>query len=80
MATEILVFYAGQLYEEHDSVSLRYGKVRWTAEIYNGAYVYVITSNHLSTYGWPGWYRCDGTPLRQEDVPKELLLLSLVMS
>lgn len=40
-------------------------------EFYNGAYI------HTSNDSRP-WYRCDGTPVLLEDVPKEILVLNLI--
>lgn len=41
-------------------------------EFYSGAYV------HTSKNDLRPWYRCDGTPVLLEDVPKELRLLELL--
>lgn len=43
-------------------------------EIYNGGYLSCTPNNHHGTE----WYRCDLIPVRQEDVPKELLVLELL--
>jgi hypothetical protein len=74
----ILVFYVGMLHSEHH-VFPRLEELG--PEIYNGAYVYVHTQ-WLPQSIWepPGWYRPDKTPRRAEDVPKELLLLKLLLT
>ena len=62
----IHVFYANQLYmsvEEGRSYQL-------IEEVYNGGYL--IGSSRK-------WYRCDLTPVLDEDVPKELKTLALLM-
>lgn len=43
-------------------------------EIYNGGYICCTPGNRYGTE----WYRCDFIPVRQEEVPKELLVLELL--
>lgn len=70
------LFYAGQLVQEWDAGEYRnlsqYTHSTWGSEIYNGGYL------------WHGslqeWYRCDLTPVLLEDVPKELLMLKLLLT
>jgi len=67
------IFYAGQLHSSFPTGSegLRgYRLARLGAEIYNGAYLFAPNKK---------WYRCDLTPVLDEDVPKELKMLVLLM-
>lgn len=79
----IRVFYGGQLHKEFPvsdcmwpmstvSKALR----EESLEIYNGAYCHVTPSMSFLH----GWYRADNTPVRENDVPKELRLLLLLLS
>ena len=45
-------------------------------ELYNGGYVQLQTNNFAVR---SGWYRCDMTPVLDEDVPKTLKLLVLLL-
>lgn len=78
------LFYANQLIEEHPIKSVRdyrlfvdLASLQKNPEIYNGGYVF------LRGVGWyqndSAWYRCDMTPVLLEDVPKQLLLLNLIL-
>lgn len=74
------VFYAGMLYGEYDGkvVSNHQLSTRLldTPEVYNGCYI-------LITYRAPFvqvWLRGDLTPVRLEDVPKELRVLVLLLT
>lgn len=72
------LFYAGQLVEEYGSwfppMSL-FLHTNWGLEIYNGGYLYA-SKDFGRTYEW---FKADGTPVLPEDVPKELLLLNLLL-
>lgn len=43
-------------------------------EVYNRGYLACTPYNHNGTE----WFRCDLIPVRQEEVPKELLVLELL--
>lgn len=69
------LFYAGLLHRESEVLKELY-MFHDSPEIYNGCYIY-----HNS--GLPSrsnWYRGDFTPVLLEDVPKELLLLKLLLT
>ena len=65
----IHVFYANQLYKSVE-VDRDYSLIDLGPEVYNGGYL--IGSSRK-------WFRCDLTPVLDEDVPKELKLLALLM-
>ena len=67
------VFYAGMVYAQHDaSVTPHqvYKSVLENQELFNGCFIH-----------WKGeWLRGDLTPVLEVDVPKELLMLILLLS
>lgn len=67
-----LVFYAGLLYGEYSEAGFRLLQVQGPLELYNGGYVYVTTERK--------WYRMDSTPLPTTEVPKGLLVLTLLLT
>ena len=75
------VFYAGMLYGEYDWTVISRNQLSCllaeTPEIYNGCYIYGMP---LPRSCPAGWWRADGTPVLLEDVPKELLLLKLLLT
>jgi hypothetical protein len=75
--SEVIVFYAGQVYSEHPSVQDYIEQMRALigSEIYNGSYVWF---RHDSVR--KHWYRMDNTPMLLEDVPKALRAWVLVLS
>jgi len=78
---KILVFYAGLLYEEFAyKEGFRHLQTTCNPEIYNGAYAYIPAANTASHEHARCWYRMDGTPVLIADVPKELLLLMLLIT
>ena len=74
----ILIFYAGML---HSEVHVFPRLEELGAEVYNGAHVYVH-SHWLPHSIWEtvGWYRADKTPVLEADVPKELRVLTLLLT
>ena len=70
----VRVFYANQLYKEMLNVDYSWFRKECDQEIYNGAFICWNTA-----LGWK-WYRSDLTPVLINDVPKELLLLQLLLS
>ena len=74
------LFYSNQLVQEFDSPRFprlgQYLHTNWGLEIYNGGYVYALNWGEYNM----SWYRCDGTPVLPEHVPKELLMLNLLLS
>jgi hypothetical protein len=79
VSADILVFYAGQLLEEHSHQSYPHFRSTVSQEIYNGAFVCVTNRNQVKHFGpEPGWHRLDGTPYLTKYVPKELLMLKLL--
>lgn len=65
------MFYAGEFIGDYSAADRR-AVVIGNQDLYNGAYLYALSSHN--------WYRCDLTPVLIEDVPKELRLLALLMS
>ena len=70
----VLVFYAGLLYKDFET--------KWTLsltphlfDLPDGAYL----RYEIPVFGFH-WYRSDHTPLADEDVPKELLTLALLLT
>lgn len=83
MKPDVLIFYAGQLLAEFTYDQWKGGNkiLNWTPETYNGAYLCMVTRGTYRYFGYQqGWYRPDLTPIRLEDVPKELLMLKLLYS
>lgn len=76
----IRAFYAGQLLHEFPKgygwSSASTFLNRWSAEIYNGAYLHENPQNDFQH----AWYRADLTPVLDVDVPKELKLLVLLLN
>lgn len=69
---KFLVFYAGLLYKECSThTELRQTQVMCPTEVYNGAYFYAKPERK--------WYRMDGTPVLDCDVPKELKVILLLI-
>lgn len=74
----ITVFYANQVLLEADNPM-----AGMFIGLPDGAYVYFENSRKpspKSVFAPRGWYRKDLTPVLPEDVPKELLLLKLLMT
>lgn len=72
MTTCVHVFYEGMLYDTVDTqVSLPHYVIRLPNDVYQRCYLQTTRSD---------WYRSDGTPVLLSDVPKELLLLSLLLT
>ena len=69
----IHVFYAGLLYETLTGVD-RFSNLH-LLELPDGAYI----RYQEPIYGYR-WYRSDFTPLADEHVPKELLVLALLLT
>lgn len=65
-----LVFYAGQFYGEFDHMPSKFEH----PEIYEGAYVYQKGNEP----GW-NWWRCDYTPLHDDEIPKELKVWQILL-
>lgn len=74
---KLYVFHENQLYGEYNNwYCMRiYGVPPISDDIYQKGYV-------LSRENNPGidWYRCDGTPVLIEDVPKPLRMLALILN
>lgn len=74
----VTVFYAGQIIWEgdpgNDFVAFR---TKADPEIYNGAWVYRKLPN--SFLGNNPWYRMDSTPALEEDVPKDIRTIVLLL-
>lgn len=71
---KVYVFYAGMLYGEYTNDEFKALQKRGGNELYNGAYIFQ-TDDPLK-----GWGRMDQTPLMPYDVPKELLLIKLLLT
>ena len=77
------VFYAGLL---HDSAPLSERRIfpdfdELLPEIYDGGYVLMLGNTRPGSFWKPdGWYRCDGTPVLDADVPAELRAMALLLS
>lgn len=71
------LYYGNQLVQEYDyPIRMdQYLHTNWGLEIYNGGY---ISTYDPSTNSY-GWFRCDYTPVLPEDVPKELIVLELIL-
>ena len=67
-----VVFYAGLLYGEYSVDGLRLLQVQGDLELYNGGYVY---NRHDKE-----WYRMDGTPVLDVDVPTNLKAMLLLLT
>lgn len=67
-----IVFYAGLLYGEYETDDLRLLQVQGDLELYNGGYVY---NRHDKR-----WYRMDGTPMLDVDVPINLKAMLLLLT
>lgn len=78
-APGVRVFYANLLYGEYDRNEWEMEMVFPTlpVEIYQGGYVHI---NQVRYGTGVGWYRMDGTPVLDRDVPKELRLLLLLLT
>lgn len=87
MKPEVFVFYAGQLIGQFSVDHYRQHRVSCTPEIYNGAFVYrlvpppryVPAAQVPLPRQDPGWFRMDGTPVLDSDVPPELKLTVLLL-
>lgn len=74
------LFYGKQLVEEfgpdQPSPSMsQYLHTNWGLEIYNGGFLFA-SKDGGKTFGW---FRPDYTPILLEDVPKEYILLELIL-
>lgn len=66
------VFYAGLLYGVYDDfASFRLLQVHCDMELYNGGYYYLMNAR---------WYRMDGTPVLDVDVPLNLKAMLLLLT
>lgn len=73
MKNEYIVFYADMVYAEcPNGHALANERTRSDGEIYNGAYVYCRKEACH-------WYRMDGTPVLDSEVPPTLKTLVLLM-
>jgi hypothetical protein len=82
MAAKATVFYADQLYGQFDTSGYKLMRTSCDQEIYNGAYVRIDSErpglpSSLETHGW---FRMDGTPVLDADVPPTLKALVLLMT
>ena len=79
MSTKFFVFYGSQLafefksYREYDVI--RQSMYMNNYDFYSKAWIYSPAQVKDS-----GWYRMDGTPRQESDVPKELRMLQLLMT
>ena len=78
----VLVFYADLLYGDFTNEEYKEFRKKCGSEVYNGAYVRIDTSRpgfpiELETHGW---FRMDGTEVPLANVPKELLVLTLLLT
>jgi hypothetical protein len=78
-----LLFYANQLVDEleyPDPIGFnklgRLVQSLYGHEIYNGGYLYAAVSDSTPCR----WWRCDLTPLLDDEVPKELRLLLVLLN
>lgn len=67
-----IVFYAGLLYGEYTVVGFRELQIHGDMELYNGGYAY--NKQELR------WYRMDGTPVLDVDVPLNLKAMPLLLN
>ncbi len=77
MNTKTRLYYANPLvdtFEEGYPSLSQYLHTNWGLEIYNGGYVHQYDSS-----GNGEWYRCDWTPVLPQHVPKELIVLELLL-
>lgn len=75
---KVRVFYAGLLHSEHEVfLPFPYGTLR-ADEIPDGAYIYF--EQLVPVWIECHWLRSDFAPVLLEDVPKELLMLTLLLS
>lgn len=76
MDYRVLLFYAGQLYGEYPSTNQYFMVKKYIPNE-------ILLGGYLHAYNWQeqsyGWFRCDGTPLLDEDVPKQLKALLLLL-
>lgn len=71
----IYLFYAGQLVDQfHSAAIFNLHRSHIPYEILQGGYLYE-PKDVCRRY----WYRCDFTPVLDEDVPKQLKALSLLL-
>lgn len=76
---DLMVFYGGKLFGTFTKKEFKALNLYATElEIYNGCYIYVTPQR--SPGFAQGWFRGDFTPVLLEDVPKELLLLKLLLT
>jgi hypothetical protein len=68
--SDILVFYAGQLYGEYSMGAFM--RVTCESEVYNGAFLFSNVTDE--------WYRMDGTSILLEDVPKKIRAAVLLLT
>ncbi len=79
MSTRILVFYADKLYADCENrMAFDALHIHTNAELYNGAYLYDFRS--MEIFQTCPWYRANGTPVLNEDVPKILKLSVLLLT
>ena len=87
MKPEVFVFYAEQLIGQFSADNYRIFAKDPGAELYNGAFVYHLVPPPRYVPAAlvplprqePGWYRMDGTPMLDSDVPPELKLILLLI-
>lgn len=81
MKPDVLVFYAGLVYLECTHKEYELSLPTWSPEIYNGAYLYLCNQNRYGRWGPEiGWYRPDGTPFPEEQVPSALKAWVLILT
>ena len=79
-SADILVFYKGELYEELSNEDLRLRHITWPKDVFETCHFFIQKQGRYKVFGPErGWYRGDGTPVLEVDVPKELRLLCLIL-
>lgn len=76
MKDRVLVFYANQLYG--DFKHTRFNAFRELTGLPDGAYIRLPPDSYWGVEHT--WYRSDFTPALDSDVPKELLVLCLLLT
>ena len=76
MKDKVLVFYANMLYGDYEHH--RSNVFMGLSGLPDGAYIRLPPDNYWSTKHM--WFRSDFTPVLDSDVPKELLVLCLLLT
>lgn len=71
--SKVTVFYAGRIYAEYLHLKAYREAITSESDVYQGGYLYL----HDNKYG--KWFRCDVTPVLDEDVPPELKMWLLIL-